>query len=272
MVDIAYALLLRRLLDEGEQVETRNSRCRRLIACRERFTRFPLVSLRTTAWRTALYELEWFLRGGAERLVDAHPSVHPWWSPWVEDAVETPGLGVLRHGYGSQLRSAAGHDGRVVDQIQLLIDGITEHPSSRRNVVTTWNTADMTAPDCKITTCWGTVIQAFVSPETNALHLVTYQRSADVVCGLPHNWVQAWALLMWLAHRGGREVGSLTWMGGDVHLYETHEVLARRVTRTQSKTSPNLVYRPSARVFLANDFTLDGEYVPTIRERAEMVI
>ena len=262
--DDRYAELIRACLD-GSPVTTRNAKCYRTIAHTARFTSAPLVCARKTAWKNALREMEWVL-SGSDNVRDLHPSVRSWWEPWANSEGEIP------LNYGDQLRSSCGNDGRVVDQVAQLLDGIANHPFSRRNVVTTWNTADMTSPRCPITNCWGTVIQAFVEPD-DSLHIVTYQRSADVVCGVPHNWIQMWAFLVWVAHRTGRTVGSLTWVGGDCHVYESHVPLARRILDTQpARPAPELVHTPTSDEFRADDFTLSCPYLPTFAERAEMVV
>jgi thymidylate synthase len=192
--------------------------------------------------------------------------------------------------YSVQFRGFAdmdddGYYGNTFDQIAYLVKGIKDHPYSRRNVITTWNTAEMADPECPITNCHGTVIQVFVDKK-NKLHLVTYQRSVDVIVGMPHNIFQYWAFLMWLAHRGGREVGTLTWIGGDIHIYDTHKDLARRIvdlnntwklgrlTHVFSTTidTLNLIYKPTSEEFLAEDFSLDGVYNPCIMDKAEMVV
>lgn len=262
--NVQYARLVADVLARGERVLTRNAPALRLFGLRLAFGRTPLVSLRRTAWRNALREMEWFL-SGSDNLNDLHPAVRAWWAPWADPA------GRVAHNYGAQFRRAAGHGGRVVDQLEALLAGVRDHPFSRRNLVTTWNAADMAAPETPITNCHGTVLQAFVGGD-GALHLVTYQRSADVVCGLPHNWVQAWALLLWLASRCGRGVGSLVWLGGDVHAYECHLPLARRVAAASAPPPPGLVYAPSGEDFRADDFSLDGPYCPAVEERAEMVV
>jgi thymidylate synthase len=264
MCDSEYQDLLARLLYRGEIVTTRNSKVARSIAEVKTFDRTPLVCCRRTAWKNALREWEWFLSGSCN-LRDLHPDVQSWWRPWANHN------GDVFFNYSWQLRGFVGMEGRMCDQISYLVDGVKDHPYSRRNVITTWNTADMTSPDCPITNCHGTVIQAFVDTR-NYLTLVTYQRSADVVCGLPHNWVQYWAFLLWLAHRGGREPRRLVWLGGDVHLYEVHKDLASEVIKVAPSTGPELVYTSTSEDFRADDFALDGPYHPRITTRAEMVI
>lgn len=265
-VDQKYADLLRRLLETGEDIETRNSRVRRLFAEKIVFDSTPLVGVRKTAWRSAIKEWAWF-QSGSDDINSLDPAVRHWWLPWANSE------GQVLFNYSDQFRAACGNDGEVVDQIELLVDGIKNHPYSRRNVLTTWNAADMASSRCPITNCHNTVTQTFVDGK-GLLHLVTYQRSVDVVCGLPHNWIQEAAFHLWLCSQTKMSMGSLTWIGGDVHLYEQHFELAREcVDRVgECRPTPLLCYQPTADYFQAEDFYLDGEYLPVIDKRAEMVV
>lgn len=277
MSNEVYANLLRHVMNYGETVTTRNSTVKRVFPYQVRFEQTPLVSLRKTAWKSAIREMEWFL-SGSSRLADLHPSIHPWWEEWADDA------GVVRNNYSEQLRCFCGGilnretdeiELVTVDQVQLLVDGVRNHPFSRRNVITTWNTAEMAHPSTPITNCHLSLLQSFVEPDDNSLHLVTYQRSVDVVCGLPHNWIQAWALLLWLSSVTDRKVGSLTWIGGDVHIYETHFPLVEKMLAIDPNDIPpvpELQYNPTGWDFNAEDFTLSGLYTPVLTDKAEMVV
>lgn len=262
--DEMYADLIARCL-AGSKVTTRNSVCYRTRCVRYTFTSTPLVGIRRVAWRTCLREWEWFMSGSND-IGDLHESVRPWWEPWAR-------YGVVPFNYSVQFRRAGvGRD--TVDQIDYLIDSLTKHPNSRRAVVTTWHAPDMLNLNCPITNCHNTMTQCFVEPD-NTLHMKTYQRSADVVCGVPHNWFQQWAFLVWLAHRSGRRAGSLEWEGGDCHVYAAHEDLANRMLNEPAAPSqPELVYEPKGddREFRAGHFYLYGEYRPAITERAEMIV
>ncbi len=248
----------------GEKIQTRNSTCYRAIAQQVWFTSTPLVCLRKTAWKNCLREWEWFM-SGSDNISDLHPSVKSWWEPWVTT------FGKIWFNYSKQFRSFGTNFNAGFDQIKHLIDGVKDHPFSRRNVISTWHTEQMASHLCAITNCHGTVIQAFVD-NANMLHIVTYQRSVDVICGLPHNWLQYWAFTQWLAYRSGRKVGSLTWIGGDVHVYEAHLPLAKKILAAKGQCPPQLTYKPTADGFLADDFSLDGEYMPVIADRAEMIV
>jgi thymidylate synthase len=53
--------------------------------------------------------------------------------------------------YGYQWRSWHAPDGRVIDQIAQLVDGLKRNPDSRRHIVSAWNPADierMKLPPC----------------------------------------------------------------------------------------------------------------------------
>jgi thymidylate synthase len=273
--DDAYRQLLVTLLKCGQEIETRGHKCLRVRNQMLTFVATPLVCVRKTAWKNALREWEWFMSGSNE-MRDLHPSVHPWWQPWATDEASyhkpgvKPDMRVL-YNYSVQFRDFQGR-GCEIDQIAYLTDGVRGHPFSRRNLITTWNTAEMAQDDCPITNCHGSLVQAFVDPD-NTLHLTMYQRSADVVCGVPHNWIQYWAFLLWLAKRTGREVGSFTWIGGDVHLYHRHRELALRLASVEDvPPAPTLVYRGDGDDFKADDFDIYGEYRPVITDRAEMVV
>lgn len=284
-VDEIYADLIRKVWDTGHRVNPRNGERIRLHAPdKVRFTSTPLVSVRKTAWRLALREMEFFL-SGSNRIEDLHQSVRKWWEPWVGDN------GRIAFNYSMQFRrwrypawggdegDQFGGDLTEFDQVEAFIDGIRRKPHSARHVITTWNPPEMYDPSCPVTNCHGTVIQAFVV--NGVLDLTMYQRSADLVCGVPHNWIQYWAFLLWVAHRTGNRPGTFVWDGGDVHLYAAHLDMADRIVRERDRwteaggefpPTPQLVYTPTSDEFVADDFSLDGEYRPLITESVEMVV
>ena len=251
----------------GSTVTTRNSTVKRLRNISMTFGSTPLLSLRKTAWKSSIREFEWFL-SGSSNINDLHTSVQKWWTPWANK------LGIIANNYSKQFKHFKGEDGKPFDQIQYLIDALTNNPYSRRTIATTWNTSDMCNPYTPITNCHGTIIQCFVEPGDNTLHMTMYQRSADVLLGLQHNLIQYWALLMYLAHRSGREVGSFTWVGGDNHIYDCHFGAAGRMCseRVDNIVTPELIYTPTSDEFLAVDFSIKGEYKPLNTESLPMVV
>lgn len=269
-IDDWYADLISNILETGKEIKTRNSICKRIFVEKVVIGSTPLISLRKTAWKNALREWEWFM-SGSNNINDLHPSVQAWWKPWANS------LGYIYYNYSEQFRRYGDEE---FDQLAYFINGIRGHPYSRRNVMTTWHSHEMASKSCPITNCHGTVIQAFV--EDNKLHLVTYQRSVDVICGLPHNLIQYWAFLKWLAYITTYDIGTLVWIGGDIHIYQEHYELADKIRLQRRYTGlgseeyvpPRLAYTPKIEdeIFRADDFTLSGDYRPILEDKAVMVV
>jgi len=261
--DEEYYWLLRMIDERGDELETRNARVKSVIDCDQIvFTETPLVTVRKTAWKKAIREMEWFLSGNQkcpDELLD-------WWDGQLDKT------GRYWAGYGDQLRNFSCPNGWF-DQIEFLLKGLKEHRGSRRLVATTWNPGEMAMiteinenPNTPAA-CHATIIQCFV--RDNKLHITHYQRSADVLLGVPHNFVQYFSLLLYLAYWSELEVGSLRWLFGDVHLYqeESHIECARQIIEAPIRTfddPPRLVYTPTVEwtgvipEFKASDFTMEG--------------
>ena len=272
ITDLTYKRIINSVLEYGETVDTRNSTVLRRTNFMETFYAMPLVTVRKTAWKTALREMEFFLKGG-NNINDLHPSVKPWWEPWTTKKGDMP------NSYGAELRSQVrvsdDQKAHVFDQLEYLVDGIKKHPYSRRNVISLWDTASMAAPETLITNCHGTVVQCFVS-KTGRLSMTMYQRSGDFLLGVQHNWIQYWAFLMWLARETDLEVGSLTWIGGDVHIYMDHYETARKIARAEDRlleVIPSLTIDKTKGDFKADDFFMLGEVPdPQVTDKIPMII
>jgi len=263
--DHYYQSLIQQVLEYGDLIETRNHPAYSLITSDLiTFTQTPLVTVCKTALKKALGEMEWFLSGSDQcpaELLD-------WWDGQLNPT------GRYFNGYGSQLRHF-GHNG--FDQIKNLINGIKDHPHSRRHVITTWNPDDMSRitqinenPKTP-TTCHNTLTQAFV--RNGKLSLRTYQRSADILLGVKHNWCQTWALLLWLANQTGLQPWLLMWQFGDLHLYDepSHIEVADAIIGCDlaNRTPVKMVYHGTGD-FKASDFEIVGEIaepVTTIRPK-----
>lgn len=116
------------------------------------------------------------------------------------------------------------------------------------------------------TTCHGTIVQGFVRDD--CLSLTVYQRSADLLVGVPHNWVQWWGFLLWAAVQAGLGVGFLGWVFGDAHIYQhpTHLAAVKDILSDRATTEDiTLCYDlHPGRPFLANDFSLIGDIPPPV--------
>ncbi|MCU1523570.1 MAG: thymidylate synthase [Microbacteriaceae bacterium] len=209
-----YEDLLRETLERGTVKSDRTGTGTRSVFGRQlRFdlsAGFPLITTKRVHFRSVVYELLWFLRGegNATWLQDRGVTI---WDEWADAA------GDLGPVYGVQWRSWPTPSGEHIDQISEVIQAIRTNPDSRRLIVSAWNVADI--PEMALAPCHA-LFQFYVADGRLSCQL--YQRSADLVLGVPFN-IASYALLTHMvAAQTGLEVGDFVWTGGDCHIYDNH--------------------------------------------------
>jgi thymidylate synthase len=220
-----YLDLLQRILDDGvEKSDRTGTGTLSVFGHQMRFDLadgFPLVTTKKVHTRSIFAELLWFLRGdtNVKWLQDRGVTI---WDEWAD---ENGDLGPV---YGHQWRSWPAPDGRHVDQIRAVVDGILRDPDSRRHIVSAWNVGDL--PDMALAPCHA-LFQFYVADGRLSCQL--YQRSADVFLGVPFN-IASYALLTHMvAQVTGLAAGDFVHTLGDAHLYLNHLDQARlQLTRS----------------------------------------
>jgi len=251
----------------------------------------PLLTTKRVYWKTAVKEMLWFLTGGTNirELLQQNVKI---WTDWplqnyrkqvnpatsqedferriVEDEEFAHRWGDLGPVYGKQWRKWVGPDGKEYDQIAQVIQTLRTNPASRRILFHGWNVPEigaMSLPPCHL------LYQYHVSSD-GKLSCILYQRSADVLLGVPFNWIGAVALQYMLAQQARLKLGDFLWMGGDVHLYKNHVPQAReQLSRTmmQPPTMRLSVYRDSIDDYTVDDFVVDG-YEPHPPIKADVAV
>ena len=179
-----------------------------------------------------------------------------------------PKTGELGPVYGKQWRSWAAPDGRSIDQIARLIEGLKTNPNSRRHIVSAWNPAevdDMALPPCHC------LFQFFVDDGNLSCQL--YQRSADVFLGVPFN-IASYALLTHMvAQVVGLEPGEFVHTFGDAHLYLNQVEQAELQLSRQPRPLPRLSLAPRTDLFAfePEDIGLEG-YDPHPHIKAKVAV
>ena len=228
-VDVYYQSLVKKIMLKGEVRDDRTG-----VGTRAIFSEtlkvdleegFPIVSLKYTHFKSVATEICWMLRGESNTkfLRDHGVTI---WDEWVKKD------GSLGPVYGVQWRRWCPIDPIEddVDQIAELIKGLRENPHGRRHLITAWQPAElnnMALPPCHY------AAQFYVDKDYR-LHCMFHMRSVDVFLGLPFNLAGYALLTHILANALKFQVGSLTWTGGDVHLYSNHnqqiaELLRREI-------------------------------------------
>ncbi len=203
---------------------------------------FPLVTTKRVHTRSVFGELLWFLRGDTN-LAWLHANGITIWDEWAD------ANGDLGPVYGHQWRSWPTPDGRHIDQLAQVIEGIKANPDSRRHIVSAWNVADVDAmalPPCHA------LFQFYVADGRLSCQL--YQRSADIFLGVPFN-IASYALLTHMvAQVTGLEVGDFVHTFGDAHLYLNHLEQAELQLSREPRPLPTLQLNPD--VTAIDAFTL----------------
>jgi thymidylate synthase len=208
---------------------------------------FPLVTTKQLHLRSIIHELLWFLRGdtNVKYLHDHQVTI---WDEWADEQGE---LGPV---YGKQWRSWPAADGREIDQLARVVEEIKRNPDSRRLVVSAWNVGELER--MALLPCHA-LFQFYVAG--GALSCQLYQRSADVLLGVPFN-IASYALLTHLiAQQCDLEVGDFVWTGGDCHLYLNHLEQAETQLARSPYPLPELIIRrrpPSLFDYAFDDFEI----------------
>jgi thymidylate synthase len=210
---------------------------------------FPLLTTKKVHLKSILYELLWFLRGETNVgwLQERGVTI---WDEWADAHGE---LGPV---YGSQWRHWKGADGREIDQIAQLVDGLRTSPDSRRHIVTAWNPAElhrMALAPCHL------LFQFYVAD--GRLSCQMYQRSADLFLGVPFN-IACYALLtQMVAQVVGLRGGEFVHTFGDAHVYVNHFEQVRLQLTRAPRPFPRMRLNPEVRdldAFRYEDFTLEA--------------
>jgi thymidylate synthase len=199
---------------------------------------FPLLTTKKLHLKSIVHELIWFLSGDTNVKYLQENGVRIW-NAWAD---ENGNLGPV---YGKQWRFWEAKDGRVIDQIQELVDQIKTNPNSRRLIVSAWNVgelAHMALPPCHA------FMQFYVAG--NKLSCKLTQRSADAFLGVPFNIASYSLLTHMVAQQCGLGVGDFIWSGGDCHIYENHlDQVKEQLDRTPTVLPELKILRKPGSIF-----------------------
>lgn len=206
---------------------------------------FPILTTKKVFWKGVVEELLWFVRGDTDSKKLEEKGVKIWVGNTSREFLDKNGLdyaeGEIGPGYGFQWRHWNGDykltyvnpdwANKGIDQLRSVVDTLRSNPNDRRMIVSAWNPSQlekMTLPPCHL--LW----QVYV--ENGELHLQWYQRSVDTFLGLPFN-ISSYALLTCLlAKITNLKPGTVTFAGGDTHIYLNHQDQVReQLTRVPYK-------------------------------------
>ncbi len=189
---------------------------------------FPLLTTKRIHFKSVVHELLWFLRGDTNIVYLKKHGVTIW-DEWADQE------GDLGRIYGAQWTDWRTPDGRVINQLAVLVEQIIRSPDSRRLILSAWNPGEldqMALPPCHV------LSQFYV--RDGRLSCQLYQRSADLFLGVPFN-IASYALLVHLiAAVTGLAAGEFIHTFGDVHIYRNHRDQVDEQLRRSPRPLPRL--------------------------------
>ncbi|MFH1182855.1 MAG: thymidylate synthase [Candidatus Moraniibacteriota bacterium] len=254
---------------------------------------FPLLTTKKTFWRGIFVELLWFLSGDSNIKYLADNDVHIWdewaWKRYHKYCLQnslTDDLnqddfiakiksepknsdfvkqwGDLITIYGRMWRRWPASDGREIDQLAWVIDGLKTDPNRKSYVVSAWNpdfiyqmasekNRNEVPPFCHTTYQFSVV--------NGKLNLAMFQRSADSFLGVPFNIASYALLLLMVAQVTGLPVGEFVHFFGDVHIYSNHFDQVKEQLAREPRPFPTLKLNPKIKDidnFKMEDITLEN--------------
>jgi len=166
---------------------------------------------------------------------------------WDEWAGPDGNLGPV---YGRQWRSWPASDGRIIDQISAVVQGLRKEPWSRRHVVSAWNVAELDRMALAPCHC---LLQFYVADGRLSCQL--YQRSADVFLGVPFN-IASYSLLTHMVAQACRyQANEFVHTLGDAHIYINHVEQVKTQLEREPQPLPHVALNPAVKDIF--DFTFD---------------
>lgn len=247
---------------------------------------FPLLTTKKTFHRGIFTELLWFLSGDSNIKYLADNDVHIWdewaWKRYHKAAVAGEHKDMSREDfiakiktenkdsefvkkwgdlitiYGRMWRRWPASDGREIDQLAWVIDGLKTNPDRKSYVVSAWNPDFIYAmasagnknevpPFCHTTFQFAVV--------NGKLNLALFQRSADSFLGVPFNIASYALLLLMAAQVTGLPAGEFVHFFGDVHIYSNHFDQVKEQLQREPKPFPTLKLNPEVKNI--DDFKLE---------------
>lgn len=215
---------------------------------------FPLLTTKKTFFRGIFIELLWFLSGDSNIKYLVDNDVHIWdewaWKRYHKYCLQNDPTkdmdqdsfvaklkteskeskfvkewGDLITIYGRMWRRWPASDGREIDQVEWIIDGLKSDPYRKSYIVSAWNpdfvysmaskgNSNEVPPPCHA------MFQ--LSVVNGKLNLALFQRSTDAFLGLPFNIASYSLLLMMLSQVTAIPVGEFIHFLGDPHIYSNH--------------------------------------------------
>lgn len=202
---------------------------------------FPIITLRPTAFKSAIDEILWIWQKKSNNVNDLNSKI---WDIWADEN------GSIGKAYGYQLGVKHKYKEGLFDQVDRVLYDLKNNPMSRRIMTNIYVHEDLHAMNL-----YPCAYSMTFNVEGNRLNAILNQRSSDVLVANNWNVVQYAVLLHMFAQVSDLEVGKLIHVISDAHIYDRHIDMVKELI--QRKEYPAPTFRMNKAIKNFYDFTLD---------------
>ena len=222
---------------------------------------FPIITLRRTAFKSAVDELLWIWQKKSNNIHDLKSHI---WDSWADEN------GSIGKAYGYQLGVKHIYPEGEFDQVDRVLFDLKNNPSSRRIITNIYVHQDL--HEMNLYPCAYSVTFNVCGGKLNA---ILNQRSNDMAVANNWNIVQYAVLVHMFAQVSGLQVGEIVHVIADAHIYDRHILQVERMLAGQTHQAPKFWINPEITdfyKFTTDDVKLiDYEFEP-FNEKFEVAI
>lgn len=203
---------------------------------------FPIITLRRTAFKSAIDELLWIWQKKSNNIHDLSSHI---WDSWADET------GSIGKAYGYQLSVKHRYPEGEFDQVDRVLYDLKHNPRSRRIMTNIYNHHDLS--EMGLYPC---AYSMTFNVSGNKLNAILNQRSQDMLVANNWNVCQYAVLVHMMAQVSGLEAGELVHVVADAHIYDRHIPLVKELLKAQPLPAPKFEMDKSVKNFY--DFTKDS--------------
>lgn len=214
---------------------------------------FPVITLRRTAFKSAVDELLWIWQKKSNNIHDLNSHI---WDSWADEN------GSIGKAYGYQLGVKHHYKEGDFDQVDRILYDLKHNPLSRRIMSNIYNHHDLC--EMNLYPCaYSMTFNVTTRPGSDKLVLnaILNQRSQDILTANNWNVCQYAVLMHMLAQVCDMEVGELVHVIADAHIYDRHIPLVEELISREQHPAPTFWINPEIKdfyKFTEDDIRLDN--------------
>ncbi len=202
---------------------------------------FPIITLRRTAFKSAVDELLWIWQKKSNNVHDLNSHI---WDSWADES------GSIGKAYGYQFGIKHEYPEGMFDQVDRVLYDLKNNPQSRRIMTNIYNFADL--HEMHLYPC---AYSMTFNVTGNKLNAILNQRSQDTLTANNWNVVQYATLVHMMAQVSGLEVGEFVHVISDAHIYDRHIPIVEEILKNPQYPAPTFKMNKDIKNFY--DFTVD---------------